>query len=63
MSWYSDREPFNEYDPPYCKYCTRSNLTKEKCDKCVERHEQEGDDDELGKRNTAEIYERPIWTV
>lgn len=19
MSWWTDREPFDEYDPPYCK--------------------------------------------
>ena len=38
MSWYSDGEPFNEFDPPWCERCTRSDLTKEKCDRCCERH-------------------------
>lgn len=41
MSWYSDGEPFDEYDPPYCKNCKRENLTKAKCDKCVKMHEEE----------------------
>ena len=45
MSWYSDGEVFNEYDPPYCKYCKRINLTKDKCDRCVQRHEEEVKDD------------------
>lgn len=45
MSWYSDGEVFDEYDPPYCKYCRRTNLTKAMCDECVKRHEQEAKDD------------------
>ena len=37
MSWYSDKEPFNEYDPPWCKYCDGGE-SKEECDRCCERH-------------------------
>jgi hypothetical protein len=37
MSWYSDGEAFNEYDPPYCENCDRG-FTKAECDACAERH-------------------------
>ena len=30
MSWWSDNEKFDEYDPPYCKGCNSSN-----CERCV----------------------------
>ena len=40
MSWYSDKERFNEYDPPYCKNCKRG-FTKKECDRCVADHEKE----------------------
>jgi len=33
MSWYSDGERFDEYDPPQCKYCDRE-VTPEQCYKC-----------------------------
>lgn len=29
MSWWSDGEPFDEYDPPYCRDCNLSN-----CENC-----------------------------
>lgn len=29
MSWWTDGEPFDEYDPPYCKDC---NLLS--CENC-----------------------------
>lgn len=29
MSWWTDREVFDEYDPPYCKGCESSS-----CDNC-----------------------------
>lgn len=37
MSWYSDGEPFNEYDPPYCENCEGGN-SKAECDACAARH-------------------------
>jgi len=37
MSWYSDGEPFNEYDPPYCENCTRG-YSKQECDWCKKMH-------------------------
>ena len=47
MSWYSDGEPFDEYDPPFCEGCTRG-FTKEECDACVAMHlDAEEDEDEL----------------
>ena len=29
MSWWTDKEPFDEYDPPYCKGC--ESLSCEEC--------------------------------
>ena len=53
MSWYSDKEPFNEYDDPYCVWKSMANggkcgRSKEECDRCMENHrrEQRGEDDE-----------------
>lgn len=40
MSWYSDKEPFNEYDPPYCKYCNGGS-SYEECKNCKEEHNRE----------------------
>lgn len=50
MSWYSDGERFDEYDPPWCKNC-EGGESKEQCDKCYERHmeEEEEHDDEEGE--------------
>ena len=49
MSWYSDGEPFNEYDPEYCERvrCTRST-GKEYCDRCIKRmkEQRESEDEE-----------------
>ena len=39
MSWYSDKEPFDEYDMPYCKYCDGGN-SKDECDNCVKIYEE-----------------------
>lgn len=41
MSWYSDQEPFDEYDPPYCKNCKGGN-SKEECDRCAEYYSNLG---------------------
>ena len=30
MSWWTDGEPFDEYDPPYCKGCESLN-----CEECI----------------------------
>ena len=41
MSWYSDGEAFNEYDPPYCENCPygdEGGASKAECDACAERH-------------------------
>jgi len=39
MSWYSDGERFNEWDPSYCRHCKRET-TKELCDRCQRLHEE-----------------------
>ena len=39
MSWYSDGDRFNEWDPSYCRYCERET-TKEQCDRCQRLHEE-----------------------
>lgn len=46
MSWYSDREPFDEYDPPYCKNCTRG-ASYEECAACERMHNkaEEGEEE------------------
>lgn len=44
MSWYSDREQFNEYDPPYCAHCSGGN-SYEECEACARRHEEEEEDE------------------
>ena len=42
MSWYSDKEKYNERpDPPYCKLCKRMDVTADICNRCVKRHEEE----------------------
>ena len=40
MSWWSDGEPFDEYDPPWCKNCKGGN-SYEECKKCSERRRKE----------------------
>ena len=52
MSWYSDRERFDEKpDPPYCRNCKSTAFSKEACDRCIQRHEEDeaeakGEDEE-----------------
>lgn len=42
MSWYSDKEKYNEIpDSPYCKNCKRTDATKVICDRCVRMHEED----------------------
>ena len=43
MSWYSDGERFDEYDPPWCENCTRGN-NYEECERCCARHMEVEDD-------------------
>lgn len=45
MSWYSDNEPFDEYDPPWCEGCSGGN-SKDQCDKCCKQRLGEGVNDE-----------------
>ena len=40
MSWYSDGEPFDEYDPPFCSDC-EGGESYEQCQRCKKRHEEE----------------------
>lgn len=44
MSWYSDGEYFDEYDPPYCERCN-GGTSYEECQACVRRHEEDAEDD------------------
>ena len=44
MSWYSDGEKFNEYDPPWCENCTRGN-SYEECKRCSEMHTERYSED------------------
>ena len=45
MSWYSDGEPFDEYDPPSCETCSGGN-SYEECEACMRRNEEEEEEDE-----------------
>lgn len=45
MSWYSDNEPFNEWEQEYCKRCNKG-FSKAECDRCQRRHEGLDDDEE-----------------
>ena len=47
MSWWSDREPFDEYDPPWCRNCEGGN-SYEECKRCSERHREEIERNERG---------------
>ena len=45
MSWYSDGDPFDEYDPPFCETCSGGN-SYEECEACMRRHEEAEEEDE-----------------
>lgn len=52
MSWWSDNEKFDEHDDPYCVWKSMANgggcgKTKEECDRCMKRHEQEESDERI----------------
>ena len=44
MSWWSDREPFDEQDPPYCRGCTRYE-DDNYCRQCQKWHEEEEEEE------------------
>lgn len=50
MSYWSDHEPFDEYDDPWCEYCKGGN-SKAQCDACYKMHtaveEEEEPEEEL----------------
>ena len=46
MSWYSDKERFNEYDPPYCERCRRTDTSYEVCNRCEQMHYEAEDEEE-----------------
>jgi len=46
MSWYSDKERFNEYDDPYCIWKSNASggkcgNSKAECDRCMSDHIKE----------------------
>ena len=43
MSWWSDKEKFDEYDPPQCEFCEREN-SYEECERCKRLHEGDGEE-------------------
>ena len=50
MSYWSDHEPFDEYDDPWCENCKCGN-SKAECDRCHKMHtavdEEEEPEEEL----------------
>lgn len=58
MSWYSDGEHFDEYDPPYCERCRRTDVSYEVCKQCVRMHneEDEEEDEEEEEEGGAERW-------
>lgn len=50
MSYYSDHEPFDEYDYPWCETC-KGGTSKAQCDACYKAHtamdEEEEPEEEL----------------
>lgn len=41
MSWWSDREKFDEYEPDFCKWCP-GGTSKADCDRCKRDHYEPG---------------------
>ena len=64
MSWYSDGEHFDEYDPPYCERCRRTDVSYEVCKRCVrmhnEEHEKDEEEEEDGGKMAKYIDVEPI---
>ncbi len=44
MSWYSDREYFDEHDPSYCDFCEGGD-SYEQCRRCMREHDYEENED------------------
>lgn len=55
MSWWSDKEPFDEHDPDYCKNCKGGN-SYEECKRCEKWHDGEVYDE--GRSNQTERCHR-----
>ena len=56
MSWYSDGEPFDEYDPPFCENCGREALSAEECRICAAAHYEQDCRDEGQRCETCYFY-------
>lgn len=56
MSWYTDGEPFDEYDMSFCKGCTISE-SKAQCDACIRAHLGEDEEEEMGELCTDGRFE------
>lgn len=63
MSWYSDNEKFDEYDPPYCENCTR-DASYETCKACQKLHEEpEEEEVEITPELREELYDMlDMWS-
>lgn len=46
MSWWSDGEPFDEYDYPWCENCKGGN-SKAECDRCYKMHTAVDDEEPI----------------
>ncbi len=46
MSYYSDGEPFDEYDYPWCENCKGGN-SKAECDRCYKMHTAVDEEEEI----------------
>lgn len=52
MSWYSDKERFNEYDDPYCIWKSNASggkcgNSKAECDRCMRDHIKEMEEEDV----------------
>ena len=56
MSYYSDGEPFDEYDYPWCENCKGGN-SKAECDRCYKMHTAVDDEEPIEE----EYAERPAY--
>lgn len=64
MSWYSDNEKFNEYDPPYCKDC-KKDATYATCKACQKLHEDPEQEEkvEITPELREELYDMlDMWS-
>lgn len=54
MSWWSDGEPFDEYDYPWCENCKGSE-SKAQCDACYKAHTAIDEEEEPEEEEYAEL--------